>query len=303
MPNIPSPHGDKLNALLENKKLPAVDKANVQEAIERYNLWRSSILQASGSEENRIKTCIKALNSYMNFIEYDLIFKSTEDFLYRQKGQLKLDNTVMEEFLPLFVFNIFSDKIESQKLSLGPTTCISGIRFDGSISSSSSGGDIELRQKDQDFAISKKLFIKTSFESNFSEYEQKETNLAFLACECKTNLDKTMFQEASATALDLKETVPCSKYLLLCDWLDMTPISTSTTAIDEIIILRKAKRISSSERQNFSVYEMRKRYFDSYKEFLESHPYQVSSFERFINHIKEIIIENSETEILERGYF
>ena len=95
MPNIPSPHGDKLNALLENKKLPAVDKANVQEAIERYNLWRSSILQASGSEENRIKACIKALNSYMNFIEYDLIFKSTEDFLYRQKGQLKLDNTVM----------------------------------------------------------------------------------------------------------------------------------------------------------------------------------------------------------------
>ena len=116
MPNIPSPHGDKLNALLENKKLPAVDKANVQETIERYNLWRSSILQASGSEENRIKACIKALNSYMNFIEYDLIFKSTEDFLYRQKGQLKLDNTVMEEFLPLFVFNIFSDKIESQKV-------------------------------------------------------------------------------------------------------------------------------------------------------------------------------------------
>ena len=112
-----------------------------------------------------------------------------------------------------------------------------------------------------------------------------------------------MFQEASATALDLKETVPCSKYFLLCDWLDMTPISTSTTAIDEIIILRKAKRISSSERQNFYVYEMRKRYFDSYKEFLESHPYQVSSFERFINHIKEIIIKNSETEILERGYF
>lgn len=97
--------------------------------------------------------------------------------------------------------------------------------------------------------------------------------------------------------------VPCSKYLLLYDWLDMTPISTSTTAIDEIIILRKAKRISSSDRQHFAVYEKRKHYFDSYKDFLLKHPYHLSAFERFIEHIEEIIIENSESEILERGYF
>lgn len=54
--------------------------------------------------------------------------------------------------------------------------------------------------------------------------QYRETNIAYLACECKTNLDKTMFQEASATALDLKSTVPSAKYLLLCEWLDMTPI-------------------------------------------------------------------------------
>ena len=37
------------------------------------------------------------------YIDVDLIFDSPEDFLYRQKGQLKLDNTVIEEFLPIFV--------------------------------------------------------------------------------------------------------------------------------------------------------------------------------------------------------
>ena len=303
MDNLPSPHGDKLMSLLDNKKLPNADKANVNEAIKRYKSWRADILNAAGSKDDKIKISVDTLNRYMNFIEYDLIFKSTENFLYRQKGQLKLDNTVMEEFLPLFVYSIFTEKIKAHELSLGPTTCISGIRFDGSISSKSIGGDIELRQKNQDFAISKKLFIKTSFDKSFGKYEQKETNLAFLACECKTNLDKTMFQEASATALDLKETVPCSKYLLLCDWLDMTPISTSTTAIDEIIILRKAKRISSSDRQHFAVYEKRKQYFDSYKDFLLKHPYHLSAFERFIEHIEKIIIENSESEILDRGYF
>lgn len=30
----------------------------------------------------------------------DLIFDNLSDFLYRQKGQLKLDNSIIEEFLP-----------------------------------------------------------------------------------------------------------------------------------------------------------------------------------------------------------
>lgn len=303
MPNLAKTHGDKLNALLSNSKLPDTDKENVQKAIILYNSWREKILNTMGTESEKIEKCVSYLNDYMNFIEYDLIFKSTEDFLYRQKGQLKLDNTVMEEFLTLFVYNIFSSQVEKMKLSLGAATCISGIRFDSSICSHTAGGKIELRQKDQDFAISKPLYIKTSFDKNFNSCEHKETSLAYLACECKTNLDKTMFQEASATALDLKETVPCSKYILLCDWLDMTPISTSTTAIDEIIILRKAKRISSSERQNFSIYEKRKDYFNSYRDFLEKHPYQPSSFARFVEHIKKIITESNENEVLERGYF
>ena len=126
---------------------------------------------------------------------------------------------------------------------------------------------------------------------------------AYLACECKTNLDKTMFQEAAATALDLKSTVPSSKYLLLCEWLDMTPISSSTTAIDEIIILRKAKRMGSSERQNFSTYEERKSRLESYRKFIYDHPFQVDTFRRLVNHIKSLIVESEESEILSRGYF
>lgn len=57
-----------------------------------------------------------------------------------------------------------------------------------------------------------------------------------------------MFQEAAATALDVKTAVPVAKYYLLCEWLDMTPISTATTAIDEVIILRKARRLASDIR-------------------------------------------------------
>lgn len=66
-----------------------------------------------------------------------------------------------------------------------------------------------------------------------------------MLAELKTNLDKTMFQEASATAHDVKQAVPDAKYYLLCDFFDMTPISTATTDIDDILITRKAKHLSA----------------------------------------------------------
>ncbi|MDR0668914.1 MAG: Bpu10I family restriction endonuclease [Treponema sp.] len=300
---IPAIHGDKLQALLRNNKLPKSDRQKVHEAIERYNFWRSSLLGLFGTQTDIITQAVKLLNDYKNHIELDLIFSSHEDFLYRQKGQLKLDNTVLEEFLPLLVYCIFRDSIDEKNIMLGPMACISGIRFDSSLSIEAQGGGIILKQKDQDFAISRRLFLKASHYESFEKSVIKETNIAFLACECKTNLDKTMFQEASATALDLKSSVPTAKYLLLCEWLDMTPINSSTTAIDEIIILRKAKRIGSSERQNYSSSNERLMKSDSYKNFINSHPYAVDTFTRFIEHINELLEDVKENEILNRGYF
>jgi len=300
---LPSPHGDKLIALLENSKFPKSDKDKAKEAIHKYQEWVASFEHISGNTSSKIEQCVRNLNSYKNFIEIDLIFSSKEDFLYRQKGQLKLDNSVLEEFLPLFVYCIFKDIIKEKQLVIGPTTCISGIRFDSSLINDKTGGGIELREKDQDFAISKKLFIQASHYENFQYSTIKETSIAYLACECKTNLDKTMFQEASATALDLKSTVPSAKYLLLCEWLDMTPISTSTTAIDEIIILRKAKRLGSQERKDFSTYQERQEKLTQYRDFILSHPFAIDTFTRFIEHIESLIIDAEEGAILTRGYF
>ncbi len=123
--------------------------------------------------------------------------------------------------------------------------------------------------------------------------------------ELKTNLDKTMFQEASATAHDVKLAVTGAKYYLLCDFLDMTPISTTTTDIDEILIVRKAKRINSNIRKAFSTYEGRQRNREWYVHYLTENPYAPDMFKRFIDHIisqmrNEDLIEES---VLELGYF
>jgi hypothetical protein len=301
--NITTTHGDKLNALLSNNKLPSSDKLNVQRAIVKYNNWRNTLLQIEGNVKTIVSKSVELLNDYKNYIEVDLIFGSSEDFLYRQKGQLKIDNTIVEEFLPLLVSSIFKKKIEEKNIMLGPTPCISGILFDSTLSSETVGGGIVLKQKDQDFAISRPIFLKSSHQPSFEKSIIKETNIAYLACECKTNLDKTMFQEASATALNLKSTVPSAKYILLCEWLDMIPISSSTTAIDEIIILRKAKRIGSGERQYYSSSTERISKIDTYREFLTSHPFAQDTFLRLITHISEMINDIEENEILNRGYF
>jgi hypothetical protein len=300
---IPATHGDKLQALLRNNKLPDTDKPKLHEAIEKYTLWRNTLLGLSGNQDEIISQAVKLLNEYKNFIEIDFIFSSNDDFLYRQKGQLKLDNTILEEFLPLLVNSVFRKSIEKRNILLGPTACISGIRFDSSLAFETQGGGIVLKQKDQDFAISRRLFLKASHYESFEKSIIKETNIAYLACECKTNLDKTMFQEASATALDLKSSVPTAKYLLLCEWLDMTPINSSTTAIDEIIILRKSKRIGASERQNYSSSNERSLKLGAYRDFLNAHPYAVDTFVRFIRHINELLEDTEENEILNRGYF
>jgi len=299
---ISSAHGYKLQALLLNNKLPDSDKPKVHEALEKYKNWRKALLSLHGERKKIITESVKLLNEYKNYIDIGLIFSSDDDFLYRQKGQLKLDNTVLEEFLPLLVNSVFKDKIDNT-IMFGPTSCISGIRFDSSLAKENLGGGIILKEKNQDFAISRRLYLKASHFESFEKSIVKETNIAYLACECKTNLDKTMFQEASATALDLKSSVPTAKYLLLCEWLDMTPINSNTTAIDEIIILRKAKRISSNERKDFSSPNERIKKLNDYKDFINSHPYMVDTFTRFIEHINGLLEDTEENEILNRGYF
>ena len=114
-----------------------------------------------------------------------------------------------------------------------------------------------------------------------------------------------MFQEACATARDVKLAVTGSKYYLICDYLDMTPISTEITDIDEIIILRKTKRINSNIRSKFSSSNGRKSERDYYIKYLKDNPYSVDMFKRLAKHIQTIISDTtiSEKTVLSNGYF
>jgi hypothetical protein len=130
-PILPTPHYNKLTALVDNPRLPARDKGRVDEAIQRYHNWIADLQTVVAGQHDTVERLVAATNRYKRFIELDLIFDSPEDFLYRQKGQLKLDSTILEEFLPQLVYRSLTGIDAS--FELGPRNTFAGLAFSASL--------------------------------------------------------------------------------------------------------------------------------------------------------------------------
>lgn len=303
IPELPTPHKSKLEALTRNQRLPDSDRNKVQDALRKYDEWISEMEAVERGRNDTVSLLVDATNRYKKFIDMDLIFNSEADFLYRQKGQLKLDNTIIEEFLPQLIYRSVSSIDDSYQL--GPRKTFSGLSFLSSIGNPGVGGEPSLRTKDQDFIVGKKLFLKSAFDSNFTNPKIMESNLGYVCAECKTNLDKTMFQEAVATSRDLKIAVPSSLYFLVCEFLDMTPVSITSTQIDDVLIVRKAKRMSSNIRQRYTSASARRQHRAEYSDFLDEAQYYPEVFQRMIDKIEALIEDSSPSSqrVLSQGHF
>ena len=303
MPELSRPHYTKLTACLNNRRLPEADKERLEEAVRKYHEWIAELEAIERGQADTVEKLVEATNRYKRFIELDLIFDSSDNFLYRQKGQLKLDNTILEEFLPQVVLRSLQGIDDS--FELGPRNTFSGLSFLSSLGNLGQGGEPSIRTKDQDFILGKKLYLKSSFNPEFQDYKLIESHLGYVCAECKTNLDKTMFQEAVATSRDLKVAVPGSLYFLICEFLDMTPVSIVSTQIDDVLIVRKTKRMSSKLRQEYRTPKERQRHRQEYVDFLDSSKYYPDVFQRMIDKIQALIEDTSPSmkNVLNQGHF
>jgi DNA modification methylase len=155
MPKLPHPHYTKLRACLNNPRLPHADRDRIEEAIKKYHEWIDELKSVECGKIDSVQKLVDATNRYKRFIELDLIFDSSENFLYRQKGQLKLDNTILEEFLPYLIFLSLRGLDES--FELGPKKTFSGLSFSSSLGDLGDAGKPSIRSKDQDFILGKKI--------------------------------------------------------------------------------------------------------------------------------------------------
>lgn len=302
----PTPHKSKLQELVHNRKLPESDVAAVTRALSAYEHWIASMKAVKSTGDEKVFELVRLLNDYRRGVELDLIWDSTDDFLFRQRGQLKIDNSIIEEFLPWLVDSEIISELESRDVFAGPAGAFAAASFATTLTSSVADIGLRIRKKDQDFTLSRQAFLKASFDPTFPPSAVSNTAvwLAYVAAECKTNLDKTMFQEASATSHDLKVAIPGSRYYLICDYLDMTPISTAGTDIDEVLILR-GKRLSSNKRSAYAVASNRRRLRDEYVDYLDQNPTRADVVLRFVNHLRSLFNHSDpdENDAVAKGYF
>ena len=252
---IPYPHKDKLEAAMANPKA-AADKAVLEEALRAYDTWIAKMKAITSKGDDFLREMVSYLNEYKDYLEVELVARHGSDFLKRQKGQLKLDNSVMEEFLPYLVDRkLLKNLPKSFDVETGSQTSFMSLSFcPSSIEKLNDTPEIDIKEKDQDFTIGKSIYYKFSSDEKFNAAKTIDGKLflAVFAVECKVNYDKTMFQECAGTAARLKQGCPFSKYYTLAEYLDMQPEDVRLTSIDNVFLLRKAKRLPYEKRSIYA---------------------------------------------------
>jgi len=295
---LQTPHKDKLLAAIENPKCSRVDKELLHKALEAYDEWIAKIGKLKTSGKERVRELTSLLNAYKDELEVNLIGKNGSEFIKRQKGQLKLDNSVIEEFLIQLVDKRVLSGLPDFELEVGPQTAFMSLCFmPRNLAALDSKPIVSVKEKDQDFVVGKTVYYKFSPNSSFEKTKTSEGKLllAVLAAECKVNLDKTMFQESAGTAARLKQGCPLSRYYVLVEYLDMQPEDSRLTAIDNVFLLRHAKRLPFEKRNIHE--EIKKQH--------EQNPIDFEVVWRFVEEIQNFIsaMWYDPSKALEKGSF
>jgi hypothetical protein len=292
-----TPHKEKLLAAIANPKA-AADVDILNEAYQAYQAWIQGLNALQSEGDQRLADMVALLNQYKDYVEVDLIMARGSDFLKRQKGQLKLDNSILEEFLIHLVNPAVLGEMPAFELETGPQTAFMSLAFrPTSVSNLDERPELVLKLKDQDFTIGRTIHYKFSPDQNFVPAKTKDGSLflAVLAAECKVNYDKTMFQECAGTATRLKHGCLISKYFALVEYLDMKPEDVRLTDIDTVFLLRKAKRLPFEKRSRLE--EVRAQH--------QAFPISAEVVGRFVAEIRSFVEATwyDPDEALQRGSF
>ncbi len=164
-----TPHGEKLDAAARNPKCGDDDRALLVEARHVYGEWIENMRRLATTGGERVQQMTKALNNYKDTLEVELIARRGSAFMKRQRGQLKLDNSILEEFLIHLVHpNVIRGLPEDLELTVGPTRAFMSLSFTP-VDLSGLGGPprVTIKTKDQDFVIGKNIHYRFSPEADF----------------------------------------------------------------------------------------------------------------------------------------
>jgi hypothetical protein len=103
--------------------------------------------------------------------------------------------------------------------------------------------------KDHDFTIGARINT-TMNTSGCDDVEKYTWDIPAIAIECKTYLDKTMLQDASTAAEELKHRNPNALYIIVAEWLKLTDsVNLKKFKIDQIYVITLVSKIKVEKAQ------------------------------------------------------
>jgi Bpu10I restriction endonuclease len=239
----------------------------------RYNQWKSEnealigpIAEIDANDSEIIAKRVRLLNGYKDFLDQ-------QHYAEKFDSRSNLHSSVLEEFM----YYLFRDIVH-------------GISATALIGKSHSFKDVFFRApsykemvkmphalveiKDHDFAIGASIKATMKCEGSLSS-EEHHWDIPAVAIECKTYLDKTMLQDVSTAAEQLKQKNPNAMYIVVAEWLKLTEsVNLKKYKIDQIYVLRKQKntdrefRYDTNYQKNPIYADVVEHCFNSVREFL-----------------------------------
>lgn len=206
----------------------------------RYNQWKTEnekligpIIEVTENDSSIIAERVRLLNEYKEFLDQ-------QHFAEKFDSRSNLHSSVLEEFM----YYLFRDIVQSisKTALIGKSHSFKDIFFKASSYKDMVNKPHALIEiKDHDFAIG--ASVKATMTCNGSEIsEEHNWDIPAVAIECKTYLDKTMLQDVSTAAEQLKQKNPNAMYIVIAERLKLTEsVNLKKYKIDQIYILRKQK--------------------------------------------------------------
>lgn len=234
-------HGDNLEQK-ETHKTKYRDNESKDFLIEirqHYNAWRQAneALKGPGIDMQEddslvIAERVRLLNEYKDFLDQ-------ERFAVKFDSRSNLHSSVLEEFM-YYLFRDLTGEISVDAL-IGKSHSFKDVFFRASsYRDMLKNPCVFVEKKDHDFAIG--VSISSSMMCKGGDAETYEWDVPAVAIECKTYLDKTMLQDVSTAADQLKQKNPNAVYIVVAEWIKLTEaINLRKYKIDQIYVVRKQR--------------------------------------------------------------
>jgi hypothetical protein len=232
-------HGDNIDHKIRVEKQPENKKLLI-EIKEKYLEWKNKNLEITGTTRNDVVKKVELLNEYKRFIDQPK-FKKESGNRYGFTSQSQLHSSVIEEFM----YYLFKDihKLTNKHIYWGRTEAYTNLYFAApSIDAFEESSNIVINVKNQDFSISKEVVLKSRV-SNNENWQENKIYVPIVSIECKTYLDKTMYEGSVSTAEKIKKGNPYCIFLIVTETYEVSlNVDPKYSSIDQIYVLRKESR-------------------------------------------------------------